>query len=84
MTKLWRSGPPLAVLTDDKGVPQSFEWREDVHHTNTICNSWRVHSDWWKSSIWRDYYKIETTDGILCIIYRDLVIDSWHLARIYD
>ena len=84
MTKLWRSGSPLAVLTDDNGAPQSFEWHGDAHHTGAICNSWRVHSDWWLSSIWRDYYKIETTDGVLCIIYHDLVTDTWHLARIYD
>ncbi len=84
MTKLWRLGQPLAVLTDDGGTPKSFDWHEDVHHISTICNSWRVHSDWWRSPIWRDYYKIETTGGVLCIIYHDLAAGTWHLARIYD
>ena len=84
MTKLWRSGPPLAMLTDDEGSPLSFAWHGDVHRIDTICNSWRVHSEWWRRPIWRDYYKIETTDGVLWVIHHDLVTDTWHLTRIYD
>jgi hypothetical protein len=84
MTKLWRSGPPLLVDTDAAGGPVSFRWNGAPHRISTICNTWRVHSEWWRDSIWRDYYKIETKDGFLCTIYHDLVIDTWHLARIYD
>ena len=85
MTRLWRSGQPLAVRTDDNAVPSSFEWNGRVHCISGICNHWRVHHDWWRCSpIWRDYYKIVTTDGFLCVIYRDLVTDTWYLARIYD
>ena len=84
MTKLWRSGPPLVVDTDARGDPLSFQWNGAVHRTGTVCNTWRVHSEWWRNPVWRDYYKIETTDGVLCVIYRDLVTGKWHLARIYD
>lgn len=84
MTKLWRSGPPLTVLSGGDGAPQSFEWRGGVRRIGTVCNSWRVHSEWWRSPIWRDYYKIETADGLFCVIYHDLMADIWHLARIYD
>jgi hypothetical protein len=84
MTKLWRSSHVLAVTTDDENLPQYFRWGGETHHIDNICNQWRIHNDWWRSQIWRDYYKVETTDGYLCIIYRDLIADTWHLVRVYD
>jgi len=84
MTKLWRSAQPINVATDDGGVPESFSWHGDVHRIGAVYNSWRVHSDWWRGTIWRDYYKLDTTGGLLCIIYHDLVEDAWYLSRIYD
>ena len=85
MTRLWRSGQPLAMQTDGKGIPRSFEWNGGVHRISSICNHWRVHKEWWRRSpVWRDYYKVATSDGFLCVVHQDLVTDIWHLTRIYD
>ena len=85
MTRLLRSGQSLAVRADGDNTPQSFEWNGCTHRISTICNRWRVHHEWWRSSpIWRDYYKTVTTEGLLCVIYRNLITNTWHLARIYD
>jgi hypothetical protein len=35
-------------------------------------------------SIWREYVKVTTDTGLLCLLYRNLHDGGWFLARIYD
>ncbi len=37
-----------------------------------------------EESIWREYVKVTTGTGLLCLLYRDLVSGGWFLVRIYD
>ena len=84
MTHLWIAGLEIAVQAIPDGRPGSFTWSGRMHPTAGVCNGWRVHTDWWHQEIWRDYYKVQTEDGLLCIMYHDLLTDQWHLVRIYD
>jgi hypothetical protein len=45
-----------------------------------------VHTRWWEpeAAIWREYVKVATKTGLLCLLYRDLIQGGWFLARIYD
>jgi len=47
---------------------------------------WQVHTRWWEppETIWREYLKVTTDKGILCLIYRNLINSNWFLARLYD
>jgi hypothetical protein len=51
-----------------------------------VCNRWRVHTRWWEpaEAVWREYLKVTTDSGFLCLIYHDLVSGGWFLSRIYD
>lgn len=84
MTKLLPSPPAIEVATDAAGEPVRLRWRRWQVSVAAICNRWRVAEDWWRDEVVRDYYKVETDDGTLCVIYRDLRDDSWHLQRVYD
>ncbi|MDI7277123.1 MAG: hypothetical protein QME94_14200 [Anaerolineae bacterium] len=84
MTHLWTVGPEIAVQSEDEPGPASFIWAGRLHRVATFCNSWRVHTGWWQQEVWRDYYKVQTEDGLLCVIYHDLLKGCWHLASIYD
>ncbi len=84
MTHLWTAGPEIAVQPTPDGRPGSFTWIGRMHPTADICNEWRVHTDWWQQEVWRNYFKLQTEDGLLCTIYHDLLADRWHLARVYD
>ena len=83
MTRLWREGQPVEVELDDSGAPLAFEWNGRVHRIVSISKRWRVHDGWWRTEIWRDYFKLATDSGLLCIIYQDLQ-GHWYLQRIYD
>ena len=83
MTRLWGSGAAIrVVLIDEK--PTRFIWASRTHPVQTITNHWRVDVGWWRLRLWRHYYKIITTTGLLVVIYHDLVTGEWRLQRVYD
>ena len=51
-----------------------------------IRQRWQVDGDWWgeQGRVWREYMALTTADGMLCVIYFDLLDQSWHLSRLYD
>ncbi|UCC65452.1 MAG: hypothetical protein JSV36_10585 [Anaerolineae bacterium] len=85
MTRLWPEGEPLEVWHEDT-LPASFRWEGETHFILEVCNRWRVHARWWEpaETVWREYLKVATDTGLLCLIYRDLLSGGWFLARLYD
>jgi hypothetical protein len=85
MTRLWPAGEPVRV-EGTENTPSEFSWRGTRHPIKTVRNRWRLHTRWWEpgQAIWREYLKIETETGILCLLYCDLMEGGWFLARIYD
>ncbi len=84
MTKLLPSPPVIAVETAADGRPSRLRWRRWLVEVAAICNHWRVEDDWWRQEVARDYYKVRTADGTLCVIFRDRRQGTWHLQRVYD
>ena len=66
--------------------PRGFIWRNTTHSVLEVTNRWRVHTLWWEpeNTIWREYLKVVTDQGLLCIIFRDLLRGGWFMNRIYD
>jgi hypothetical protein len=85
MTRLWLDGEPVEVWGEKK-APNGFEWQGEVHRILEVCNRWRVHTRWWEpgETIWREYQKVTTDTGLLCLIYCDLLSGDWFLTRLYD
>ena len=85
MTRLWPDGEAVDTC-GAQDAPTGFFWQGKRHSIEETCNSWRVHTRWWEpeQSIWREYLKVTTHTGLLCLLYRDLLGDGWYLARIYD
>ena len=84
MTYLWTPGQRIQVTLDDWGAPLSFTWSGHGHTVGGVAKRWRVDEEWWQARIWREYFKLYTTSGLLVIIYRDFVADQWYLQRLYD
>jgi hypothetical protein len=85
MTRLWPTGELVEVWGEPE-TPAGFAWRGVPHPILTTCNRWRIHTRWWEpdETVWREYLKVETDSGLLCLLYRDLVHGDWFLARVYD
>lgn len=83
--RLLKEGKPLAVACDAGGRPLSFRWAGQTQEVARVCNRWRARGEWWQGeSGGREYIKLVTTDGLLCLIARDLDAGVWFLIRIYD
>ena len=85
MTRLSPSGE--CIKEWDNGEPPSgFDWQGEPHHILEACNRWRVHARWWEGghAVWREYFKVTTDSGLLCLIYHDLQSGDWFLSRVYD
>jgi hypothetical protein len=84
MTYLWAGGDPIQVEVDERWGPVRFVWRARAHPVSEVTNRWRVDEEWWNRRIWREYFKLVTTTGLLVIVFRDLMTGEWYLQRLYD
>lgn len=85
MTRLWAKGEPVEIWGAED-TPAGFAWQGTSHPIGKICNRWRLHTRWWEPCqiVWREYLKVTTHTGLLCLLYHDLLEDGWFLARVYD
>lgn len=84
MTYLWPGGQLIQVQTDALWTPLHFAWRGQAHPVQHIARRWRVDEAWWRGRVWREYFKLTTTTGLLAVIYHDLTTGEWYLQRLYD
>lgn len=85
MTRLWPAGEAVEMWGgEDK--PCGFVWQGGPHRIIGHHNRWRVHTRWWEpdQAVHREYRKVTTDTGLLCLLYRDLLGGGWFLARVYD
>jgi hypothetical protein len=85
MTRLWPKGEAVNAWNGER-TPAGFAWQGASHRISVVCNRWRIHTRWWEpdETIWREYLKVATDTGLLCLLYRDLLAGDWFLARVYD
>jgi hypothetical protein len=89
MTRLWPRGEAVEVWGGEEALA-GFAWQGTRHHIEDVWNQWRIHTHWWGpppfggEAIWREYLKVTTDTGLLCLLYRDLLAGGWFLARVYD
>jgi len=85
VTRLWPEGEAIETW-GEAATPDGFAWQGDHHRILEVCNRWRLHTRWWApgETLWREYLKVATDTGLLCLLYRELPAGGWHLARLYD
>ncbi len=93
MSVLWTQGEPITVHCAADGRPLSFTWEAPgasagarTHEVERVCNRWRVSEQWWRreDAAWREYVKVVTRDGLLCLLAKDLENGTWEIIRVYD
>ena len=84
MTFHWPATTPLRVTTDKMGAPLRFWWQGYGYPVEEVLNRWRSDEDWWRKRVWREYFKVVTTTGLLVVLYRDLLTGKWYLQSLYD
>lgn len=72
---------PVQVTTDLEGVPQALVWRDRLRDVAAVYESWQDRRSWWCRPVERDYYRLETGEGQVRVIFRDREADRWLLER---
>lgn len=85
LTRLWPAGERVEIWGEED-EPRGFHWQGGLHRVVGKHNRWRVHTRWWEPdlAVRREYWKVTTDTGLLCLLYRDRLAGGWFLARIYD
>jgi nucleotidyltransferase/DNA polymerase involved in DNA repair len=80
-------GPPLPrpvqVTTDQKGLPRAVVWRDRIEEVALVYETWLERRRWWSRPIERDYFRLETGDGLVRTVFRDARSGRWLLERRY-
>ena len=86
MARLWIGGEKITVKPDSRGRPERFTWQGQAHRIQQVWQQWRVDTDWWSEQgrVCRESWAVTTTDGLLCVLYRDLLAQEWYLEKVYD
>ena len=86
MTRLWLQGKLIEVTIGDDGILHRFRCFGHWWQVTEVCNRWCIRQGWWKEGgeCWRDYLKVLTGEGMLCLLFYDHRKDAWFLERVYD
>jgi len=86
VTRLWPEGKPVEVVVGAGATPSAFRCFGRWWEVAEVCNRWRVREGWWREEgeCWREYHKLLTREGLLCLLFHDLHGDGWFLERLYD
>lgn len=84
MTRFWPEGQAVEVEADSLWTPVRFIWQETAHPVENIIDRWRVDAEWWRGRIWREYFTLITSTGLLVEMFHDLTTGEWYIQRMYD
>lgn len=49
-----------------------------------VIARWRLHQEWWKRPVERDYFRVRLSGGVICEVFREVQSGCWRLFRVYD
>lgn len=84
MSKLLEKPEEIKVRSNADGMPVSIVREGKLERVKSVYQHWRVVDQWWRQEIARDCFRIRTSGGLMCDIYRDMTTNRWHLSRIHD
>ena len=84
MAKLLEKPEELKVTTNIEGTPLTIARSGKSERITMIYKSWRESVQMQSQEILKNCFRIRTSKGLICDIYRDIVSNLWYLDRICD
>ena len=84
MAKVQEKPEELKVRVNIQGVPLTLARNGDKQRVTKVYENWQTVEEWWGKEITRNYFRVKTSKGLVCDIYRDMPDNNWYLSQIYD
>lgn len=84
MAKQLEKPEEIKVTANIRGLPISITRNGRRERVAAIYEHWRLADEWWGNEVERDYFRIKTSAGSVCDIYRDTPANQWYLSKIHD
>lgn len=84
MAKLLEKPEELRVSTNIQGVPLNLFRNGKVERVTKVYQRWHTTDLLWGHESSKDYFRVKTSSGLVCDIYRDIIANSWYLGRIHS
>jgi nucleotidyltransferase/DNA polymerase involved in DNA repair len=72
---------PIQVVKNAHGKVQALAWPDHLTRVVRLSEHWRVRRRWWGKPIRRNYYRLETAEPRVRVVFHDLETDRWWLER---
>lgn len=70
---------PIAVQTDQHGVPLAVTASKARRAVESVQETWRIDDEWWRANpVSRLYWRVLLEDGRTIDIYHDLAKNRWY------
>jgi hypothetical protein len=69
---------PVRVHADTRGRPTAVATQARFVPVDHVENRWRIHDDWWRQEIHREYWHLIPEDGRPIVVFHDLIGDGWY------
>ncbi|MDP9326042.1 MAG: hypothetical protein M3O87_05845 [Candidatus Dormibacteraeota bacterium] len=89
--------PEAVEVAMVEGAPRWLRLGARRHRVERVFARWRVESDWWRSPVSREYWKLaldggagatwsedDEAPGLVCEVFEDRLSQAWWLSRLYD
>lgn len=84
MAKILEKPEELKVTVNVQGIPLSLARDGDRQRVTSVYENWQKTEEWFGREMSRHYFRVKTSRGIVCDIYRDMPDGGWYLSRIHD
>lgn len=84
MTKLLEKPEELRVTTNIEGTPLNITRNGKAERVTRIYRQWHVSEQLWAQELLKNYFRVRTSKGLICDVYRDVTSNLWYLSKIYD
>lgn len=84
MAKILEKPEELKVTVNVQGTPLTLARNGDRQRITRVYEKWRTEDELFGREMSRHYFRVKTSKGMVCDIYRDMPGDNWYLLRIHD
>jgi hypothetical protein len=84
MARLLEKPEEINVRTNVGGVPLSLSRDGTNQRITAIYEQWKLADQRQGKEVERHYFRIRTSRGLVCDIFRETGTNQWYLSRIHD